>query len=580
MSSADSDQSFEDLIRRVDEASQDTNSPFRIRSLLAVTPEEEGTPVAAIELAFSYRASDAGTGDQHFMSDELENGEIFPPTPKDVAPDTRDIWDAVSARAASPTVRARLHDLCFVARHGNGRDHAGAAARAYLEVADAYPSSAGDEPDRLNVALGAGQAVTRALELARRTGQDDLAAEVLAKGIEKARHSLEDPDAGPGVVLRLLRPLAADVDAPAEVDELLTEAREKYKDDVWNTMSTIQAQLLRPGLGAQVRQDLHGQTVEALIRAANSAQPMIAMMHLQDAARVAQQHHLHDLYGDVVSRLQALSGSDLGMAQIKVPVQLDEAAIEAWFDQITGQTSWEAALVELLRSGPPTGQVEANREFAEQMPSIAPLSSIFPTMGMGPDGLPRYTASSDDADNYLSQVEMHRLQITGPLWAEAFRRIGEKWSPMDLDELSTFLGQGLHVPDDVARALGRSVIRHFEGHHEAAAFTALPKVERIAREILLLLGVPVFRPPSSGSPGSYVGLGSLIDSLEERILDPSWARFLFTLLASHTGANLRNEALHGSIVELGEGHSALILLSAIYLAVGIRSERQSEPTGE
>ena len=203
---------------------------------------------------------------------------------------------------------------------------------------------------------------------------------------------------------------------------------------------------------------------------------MIAMMHLQDAARVAQQHHLHDLYGDVVSRLQALSGSDLGMAQIKVPVQLDEAAIEAWFDQITGQTSWEAALVELLRSGPPTGQVEANREFAEQMPSIAPLLLIFPTMGMGPDGLPRYTASSDDADNYLSQVEMHRLQITGPLWAEAFRRIGEKWSPMDLDELSTFLGQGLHVPDDVARALGRSVIRHFEGHHEAAAFTALPRL--------------------------------------------------------------------------------------------------------
>jgi hypothetical protein len=160
-------------------------------------------------------------------------------------------------------------------------------------------------------------------------------------------------------------------------------------------------------------------------------------------------------------------------------------------------------------------------------------------------------------------------RISRAVQLEALRRIEEKWGPIEASEWAAFIGQRSHVPAGVADALGRSVERYFGGDPEGSAFTAVPRIERLAREILLELGVGVFRPPRGSEPGVYPGLGSLLATLVEQGLDPSWARFLSTFLSRQEGLNLRNELSHGSMDDVAEGQAGLILIAALYLAVGV-----------
>jgi hypothetical protein len=72
----------------------------------------------------------------------------------------------------------------------------------------------------------------------------------------------------------------------------------------------------------------------------------------------------------------------------------------------------------------------------------------------------------------------------------------------------------------------------------------------------------------------YKGLGKLIDILSERGLDESWYKFIRTFLAHQDGVNLRNEVLHGAITDVDEVHSALVLVSVLYLCIVVQGETE------
>ncbi len=413
----------------------------------------------------------------------------------------------------------------------------------------------------------AGRFVARALDLARSTGQHDKVAEIHDVGMRLARVALADGSVGPGVVLGLLRPLSADRDGQPEVDGLLEQARELYRDDVWNTQSTIEAQISRPGLGPDQKQALYRQEVEALLRAGEAAPAINRMAHLRDAAELAQRHGLQDLYRSAIQSLQELDVEDLGLVRVGTSVEIDVAVLERLLDELLDQPTWQEALLALLSLGPPTGQRDANRAVAEEARELAPLSTLFPRVHLGADGRARSMSPGGDLDYQMLQVETHRLQIWGPVWAEALRRIGARWSPIDEGEWAALVTRGGFVPAPVAAALHRALNRYFNEDCEGAAFTALPKIERIARELLEAAGEVVYRAPTASMPGGYVGLGNLVGLLEDRGMDQSWVRFYRAVLAGHPGINLRNEALHGTQVDLGPVEAALVFAGALNLAL-------------
>jgi hypothetical protein len=500
------------LIERLNEAAEGAIDVRDVRSRFSVTVDD-GLAGAAIDVALAYTEG-LGQEGRDFFGPIFETDQgAEPPAPSELSADFATVWESVGSRVTSPILKARLHDLCFVVRRGNGRDHVRTAGEAYLELAKRYPSSDEDRMTRLHVALNATHYVARTIDLARSTGQDDLAEAAIEVGMDLAQKAQSDSDAGPGVVFGFLRPVVRDRACPGAVDDLLSRARLNYRDDVWNTMSAIGLQLERRGLDASDREMLYRQQVQALIDAAAASEPLNAMLHLQNAVELAERHGLEDLRGEATKRLQDLRGADLGMKRHEVSFNLDREIVDRWINDLLGEPSWQEAIRGLLFTGPPTGQVEENRTMAAEMRELTPLQTMMPTLHIGPDGLPISSSEGDDPEAALVNLELQKLQILGPLRAMALGEILKKWGPIDLDDAAAFFGRGENVPDAVARAIGRALNRHRAGDFEGATFSALPRVERLVREILLALGVPVYKPPTNGVPARFAGLGTMLGSL-------------------------------------------------------------------
>jgi hypothetical protein len=559
-----------DLIARVDVASAGALDTHEVQRRLGASDDDRNSPLGAVDMALSYFERRDGRG-RDFFGPMFESEEhTYPARPIEMPAEVTEIWEAVANGATEAIMESRLHDLCFVIRRGDVGAHARSAIEAYVELAERYPSASEDPTHRLHVAVNATHYISRALDLARLIRDHALAIRVMDIGATLARRALDDPTSGAGVVLGLVTPLVEDRSCPPVVDALLMEARERYRRDVWHTMSTIGLQITRATNDAGRTTALRREEVEALIFAAEDSEPLPSMLHLQNAAELAAKYGFRELSDTAARKLQELSRTDLGLMRQGFSVTLDGAKVRALIDSVVNQPTWQEALEGLLAWGAPTGRVEENRAVAATIPSIAPLATAFPSTRIGIDGLPTFTVAGDDPSHLLVDQELRTLQLYGHLWAQALHEIGQKWGAIDLDELAPFIGRADHVPDDVARAVGRSLNRQFTGDPEGSAFTVLPKVERIVRELALALGEVVYRPPTSSSPRLYKGLSTLIDILVDRGFDESWSRFMLTYLARQEGLNMRNDSLHGARVDIDEVHAALILVAVLYLSIGFR----------
>jgi hypothetical protein len=182
-------------VARVDNAAAGALDLNVVAQSLAVV-EADSELIVAVHQALLYYERQGETGDDYFGPQfEFENGS-YPTHLDHMSPEVVDAWEAVSARVTEPLVRARLHDLCFIRRSGNVGDHARQAIAAYLDLARRYPSSNVEQPRRLRVAMGAVKYISRALDLARATRQDDLATETLSVGLELVNLAFADDDSG------------------------------------------------------------------------------------------------------------------------------------------------------------------------------------------------------------------------------------------------------------------------------------------------------------------------------------------------------------------------------------------------
>jgi len=502
------------LARRIDTASAGSTRATDARSQLgeAETPIDE-----AVVAAFSYypRANDDGKTTSYFRPMITYETGSNPPEVAAMPEWALRVWEECATRVISPVARARLHDLCFEAKRGDVREHARLAAEAYIELGEMYPSGSDQEYVYIEVALGAGRHLARALELARMKGLDEIANKAIEILVRKADFSLGDEKAGPGVVLRLIRPLIGDRDGSSRVDDLLVRARARYKDDVFNTLSVTELQLKASGLDDASRERLRREEVQALLDAAEVSTPVPATMHLEDAANRARKFGLNDLLEEATLRLQALAGADMGFVPFETKFEIPIEAVNAEIDDIVGTTGWQDALTRLVTRDPPSGRLESNRSRTLELQASSPLGATMPVAVVGRDGLVRKKATTDNEieDFHLSQIEVETMQIVGSIRIEALKKIAERWGPIDERELATFLSQNGHVPPGVALALSRAFGCFFAGDFEGAALRAVPRTERVAREMLLKMKAPVFHPPFGKAPGQYSGLGVMLESL-------------------------------------------------------------------
>jgi len=293
------------------------------------------------------------------------------------------------------------------------------------------------------------------------------------------------------------------------------------------------------------------------------AEPLLRLVHLERAAKLARDFGFSDLEKRAASAMQSIKPAQLGLVHLSGTTQVPQVDMERHFAQFTDAPTWQVALRRLASGVPPTGNLDENQTLARRLAEKAPLASLFPVVELGGDGLPRFTAATEEemADYQLRQVEKIGLQLRAPDAAEVLRRIHEKWGPISEKDLATFLGERSHVHDAVAISLANAFRHFFRSEFEAAAYIAVPRIEALVRGIVLSLGQGIYRVQREKSPGQYPGLGALLPVLRENGLDVSWLRFLSTFLADPAGLNYRNELSHGFLGTVGSADAALVLVA-------------------
>lgn len=542
---------------------------------LRLTKEERAGPLGKLAAAFEYAESFPGEetgGVGTFFKPMMElDGRRYPPELHEVTDEVASLWQVASDRIAAPLPRARLNDLCFEGGWGNRGERVRAAASSYLDAADALRSYSGDELDVPVAAFAQLRSMARALALARTIADEELAQRARAAIVVAAEQSLDQAAPAPGVMLGLIELLLDRGGSFEDFDRFLESAKTRLADDHFNLSEAIKLQLRRLGLDDAKRTSLQRQLVVNQIQQADAGEGIVRVHYLEAAARLARDFGQSDLREHVTAELQKIGIDDLGLTEHRVEVQIPREEVERYMASFTEQTSWEDALLLMLAHGPPSGFTSANRQQAEELARAAPILAVVPHVEVGGDGLPRFTASTEEEKRMqrLVRYEMQRAQFGAVFLPEAFDRIWQKWGPLSAEELAAFLGSGEHVAVELAAALARDFLRFFNGDHEGASYATAAHVEALVRSIVLAIPLPIYRVQRQREPGRYPGLGLLLRELQANGLDESWARFLQGFLSEPMGLNFRNELLHGFEADPSVTNSALLLVCVLFLTKGV-----------
>lgn len=561
----------EDVVDRINAAAADVIQLHELVAQLALSADEREAVLGQLAAVFEYHepfAGGQGDADRFRPMFEME-GRRYPPLLSEVPAEVAALWLAAADAIQTPIARARLNDVCFVAGWGNRGERARAAIDARLDFADAL-GRRGIPEDRALAEFERIGHLARALSLARHISDADRATRVVDAIRAAIDQSFDQPKTEPGVTLGYVEILVDDSKGHHDVTDLLARARELYAGDLHNSAETIKIQLKQSGLDEATRTVLHRALVNNSLDQADEAESgLVRLVHLEAAVQLATRYHQDDLRDEATSRLQQIGIDDLDLKATSFTYNIPTEQFEAHIAQFTDQPTWQEALLLLIASAPPSGIASENRRDVAESTSIA---SIFPHVRIGGDGLPRYTASTDDerAEYNLVSREMVLAQLTAVFVAETLARIWAKWGPINVDDLTEFFAQGSHVRDEVAAALARDFLRYFNGDHEGAAHTASAHAETLVRDLALAIPLPIYKIQRQENPGQYPGLGTLLPALRARNLDESWFRFIDGFLAKPIGANQRNELLHGLELDPSEAKAALVLVCVLFLARGVQ----------
>jgi hypothetical protein len=260
---------------------------------------------------------------------------------------------------------------------------------------------------------------------------------------------------------------------------------------------------------------------------------------------------------------------------------LPAAEIERWLQPITDAETWQVALAEFARFGPITGDVDDNRQQRDRLEGEFPLSQLLPPVQIGGDGLPRYKPGSEEdrRDYQLVKIEIRHLQLCSVIVLEALNRVVRKGLP-SLTELTEYFSANPTVPPGLAAAIGRAFLRFWAGDYEGAAFTITPRLEALARNLLLSGDAGIYKIQREESPGQYPPLRFLLNELLKRGLNPSRHRYLHVLCSHVAGYNFRNEMSHGFVDDVSDSLTACLLQAATYLAMLKFTADESDSTSE
>lgn len=484
------------------------------------------------------------------------SGETEPPKVDAVADEVIEVWHALTSEVTHPWGLARLQHLLFERRFGRAHEYAIAAADSYLAAATKW-----------EIGLDRTALLEIGLRVARSVNSRAQAELIVNRMMSDARQEISGDGQRPGVFIRLMESILAEHDPPNGVADLLEDSFDVYVDPFIRD-DILRFQIARVS-NSQAKKGLWGALVKVWDEAASNANGIVRAAHLKKALECAEESQDGELIERAAAKLQGLRKDDLGLATFSASTSMDGAEIERLLAPMEGAGDWRNALLGLYQVyGPVTGDLARNKAQVEQNARKFVLSGLFSKELLGGDGLPRYRPQSDeDRDAMaLAEQESYNIQIFAPILAMALSRIADIYGIPGESELGEFFGQAPLADDDLAHALARAFMRYWVGDAEGAAFTIIPRIETIVRNLVIAMDRGVYRIQRDQKPGQYPGLGYLLDILKVHGMNESWHRCALTVCANPAGGwNIRNEVAHGFVMNVGMPVAATVLQLAVYL---------------
>ena len=440
--------------------------------------------------------------------------------------------------------------------------HSRAAIKAYRQAAPGFLISA----DKARGQLRAVESLARALDIAVRMNQRDLR-EFVAQDIMCVADSLLDEQPVPaGLVCRLLECLQShrlEVDA---VRSRIEAACAACTDSIQLLAAFLR--LLRSSCTDPVAQkDIDRRIVTAMTAIAEVSRPMLRLMTLNDAAVLARNAGLNDLFDEVTRKIQGMQLADLGLVPTaRIPMQLSAAELDAALAEVDQATDLAEALWRIAGTSPPAGSIAVAERAAQALSANAPLASSIPRGSINPVGpVPVSVTGTDGRASVEALFQTVYLERRGLAVEAQLERVRERFAP-DEPALTAMLGHRALGSESRTRMLVHAFTYFWAGEDDAAIHLVLPRVEALLREIERDRGVPVVSVAQGRTPGGVSQLGGLISAMPAAGFDENWKRsFELLLTDGENGLNLRNNVGHGLCDCPPRHHVALVLHAALHL---------------
>lgn len=502
-------------------------------------------------------SGEPGTESPYELMFSDERG-TYPPPPAEVQEPVRGVWRQAIDAIDHPILRARLHDLAYVAdgrkAHKDGR--AAAEALAALAALPAWTP------------LDRAQCIARALDISRELNDASGKEAHASTALTVARELLGQEHPGPPfIVIRALLRLKK-AERPAEFDALVESTVDHFADGPHHVAAIALA--TDATTDPKRRQELHRQRLDVMIAEADRAQGLAQVERLRRALGFAQRVHLNDDAHDLLARLQAMPTDDLEFesftASTEVPSDVVEATVDSYVG--TGATDLAEALRQIGQAGPPGGSRDDLEATVTAIDEGNPLVRLgLQTVFAPGSAIPTFIAETD-ADKHRLGLGRHRTlaaDFSGTvLYAPMLKRAVEHHGRPSHEDLTAIWSTEVIGPVRGER-IARALELWWDGHPDDAAHILVPRLESIMRDLAQGSGAIVRKAPTPGEYKGVVSLNVVMDKLIELWDGEEWMCYLADLLCNPLSVNLRNDIAHGLVDTVGSAQTALLLQAACFL---------------
>ena len=498
-------------------------------------------------------------------------GRVFPPYVGTVPDETLETWATIVEGVSAPVVAARLYDLLWTRRRGEQPfQHALKAVDGYLTAATAAGC-----PDHY-----ANQYFERSLELAALLNNHDATLRIADSVASAVRAALEEETFRPESLeyLRLLASVATEA-RPEDFPLLLSRTEQALGDASVDTQAYFLDIHARTGLDDRARTQIQRRKATLFRDFALTQEGLLRTFWLQKAlSEATQAADSSDVANEVRRLLQEHDPSE-DLHEIESQISLPSREVERFIEGIVGDDDIAGALARLGLVGPLAGKTEDAIRQAGELAQQHPLRFLASRVVFHELGFPlsRLSTNEDKLLYEQMQVRVQHALLSAALAGHALDQIQAKYAPTT-EELSYLFNQGAVTPHQ-ADAFARGFEHYFAGRWDECVHVVLPRIEAVLRQLLQRAGGVVYHEEGGGRRGRMKTLGPVLDNLRP-VMEADRLESLRVVLSEPLGLNLRNDYLHGLVVEPRKDHATLLLLTASYLRlldISKSSRKEGDP---